>query len=340
MANFPPGKHLNMKINNETKVGILTIVAIGLLITGFNFLKGKDVFSRSTKIYAVFPNLGSLEKSNEVKINGLSIGSVYETEPTDENVTAVVVTISLKRAVNIPRNSVAYINNPLGGLSAASIIIEKGDAGSFLKNGDTINTRLDADMLSGLSSEISPTLAKVRESLDSLNRVFGNINTLFNTETKGNLHATIANLNSSSRSLSQLLDSKNGDLANTLKNVSAITENLKNNNDSISLIISNTKQLTSKLSEVDIKKITDSLEATINSLKSVAQRVSSTDGTIGALINDRKMYDKINDVILSAEILLDDLRTHPKRYVNISVFGKKDKGGALSSPLPKDTLPR
>lgn len=340
MVNFPPGKHLNMKINNETKVGILTIVAVGLLIIGFNFLKNKDVFNRSTKIYAIFPKLGSLEKSNEVKINGLAIGTVYETAPTDKNVTAILVTISLKRDVNIPANSVAYITSPLGGLSSASINIEKGDAANFLKNGDTINTRLDADMLSDLSSEVSPTLAKIRQTLDSLNRVFSNVNTLFNPETKGNLHATIANLSASSQSLNQLLDAKNGDLAHTLKNVSAITDNLKKNNDSISLIISNTKQFTSKLSELDLKKIGDSLEVTISSLKAVAQKVSSTDGTIGALINDRKMYDKINDVILSAEILLDDLRTHPKRYVNLSIFGKKDKGGALSSPLPKDTLPR
>ncbi len=63
-----------MKINNETKVGILTVVALALLIIGFNFLKGKDLFNSTTKIYAVFSKLGSLAKSNEVKINGLTVG--------------------------------------------------------------------------------------------------------------------------------------------------------------------------------------------------------------------------------------------------------------------------
>ena len=67
-----------MKISNETKVGILSIVALTILIVGFNFLKGKDVFNRSDKIYAVFTDLGTLEKSNEVKINGLLIGTVYD----------------------------------------------------------------------------------------------------------------------------------------------------------------------------------------------------------------------------------------------------------------------
>jgi phospholipid/cholesterol/gamma-HCH transport system substrate-binding protein len=68
--------------------------------------------------------------------------------------------------------------------------------------------------------------------------------------------------------------------------------------------------------------------------------LSSTDGTLGALIHDKKLYNKLNDVMLSAEILLDDLRTHPKRYVNLSIFGKKDKGGALNSPIKKDTVPQ
>jgi phospholipid/cholesterol/gamma-HCH transport system substrate-binding protein len=92
-----------MKISNETKVGILTIVALVILIVGFNFLKGKDVFSRSKKIYAVFSELGTLEKSNEVKINGLPIGNVYDKKERDKDVSAVVVTISLTRDINIPK---------------------------------------------------------------------------------------------------------------------------------------------------------------------------------------------------------------------------------------------
>lgn len=337
---FRSGKQFNMKINNETKVGILTIVALGLLIIGFNYLKGKDVFNHSKKIYAIFSNLGALEKSNDVKINGLSVGKVYETEATDKDVTGIKVTISLTRDVNIPVNSVAYITAPLGGLASASIVIEKGDAAEFLKNGDTINTRTDADLLTDLSSAVTPTLAKIRQSLDSLNKVFGNVNTLFNAETKGNLHETIANLDKISSSLNKLLDTDNGSLAKSLNNINSITDNLKKNNDSISSIISNTKQFTQKLSSLDIKQIADSLQSTITLLKATAQKISSPEGTIGSLINDNKLYNKLNDVILSAEILLDDIRAHPKRYVNISVFGKKDKGGALTSPLQKDTLPR
>lgn len=329
-----------MKINKETKVGILTLVALGLLIAGFNFLKGRDVFNRTKKIYAVFDKLGALAKSNEVKINGLTIGSVYDMEETDKNVSGIKVTISLSRDINIPSNSVAYISAPIAGLGSSTILIEKGDATTYLKDGDVINTRIDEGLLGGLTSEVAPTLAKIRNALDSLNRVFGNINKLFDSDTKGNLQSTIANLNTATRSLSQLMDSKNGPVAQTLDNVNSITGNFRKNNDSITAIINNTKRFTDQLSAMDLKQTMDTLQSAIVTLKSTIGKIATNEGSLGALINDRQLYDKLNDVLLSSEILLDDLRTHPKRYVNFSIFGKKDKGGALTSPSKKDTIPQ
>ena len=329
-----------MKIKNETKVGVLTVVALALLIIGFNFLKGKDIFNSTTKVYAVFSKLGSLAKANEVKINGLTVGTVYDMEETDKNVSGIKVTISLTRDVNIPSNSVAYITAPLGGLGSSSIIIEKGDATTYLKDGDVLQTRIDEGLFGGLSAEVSPTLSKIRNSLDSLNRVFGNINTLFDAGAKRNLQHTIANLDMATSSLNKMLDPQTSALASTLNNVNAITGNLKNHNDSITAIVANTKQFTDKLSKLDLQQTMDTLQSAMTQLKATITKISSKDGSLGALINDRQLYDKLNDAILSAEILIDDLRAHPKRYVNLSIFSKKDKGGALTSPLKKDTVPR
>ena len=71
-----------------------------------------------------------------------------------------------------------------------------------------------------------------------------------------------------------------------------------------------------------------------DSLSSIINRVNSTDGSIGALINDKALYNNLNNITRSLNVLLDDLRVHPKRYVNISIFGKKDKGDYLTEPLP------
>ena len=94
-----------MKINNETKVGILTVVSLVLLIVGFNFLKGKNVFSNETHLYAVFSDLGSLRKSNDVKMKGLPVGTIYDYTEIDKNLSGIIVTITMKRDVNIPRDS-------------------------------------------------------------------------------------------------------------------------------------------------------------------------------------------------------------------------------------------
>lgn len=327
-----------MKISNETKVGLLTVIALVILILGFNFLKGKDLFNRTKKIYAVFDQLGTLARSNAVKINGYPIGTVYAFAPIDKNLNGIKVTISLTEDVNIPDNSVAYIAADL--LGSSSIVIEKGNSTVFLKNGDVLKTRQDAGIFGSLSSEAGPTLAKIRASLDSLNKVMGNINKLFDSGTKENLQHTISSLSMAASSLNKMLDPQSSALAKTLQNASSITENLKKNNDSITAVISNAKQFSQKLTELNLEQTMDTLQSAITSLKSTIRKVSSTEGSLGALINDRKLYNKLNDVLLSAEILLDDLRAHPKRYVNLSVFGKKDKGGALSSPSKKDTIPK
>jgi phospholipid/cholesterol/gamma-HCH transport system substrate-binding protein len=327
-----------MKISNETKVGILTVVALVVLILGFNFLKGSDVFKRTTKIYAVFTQLGSLAKSNEVKINGYTVGTVFDMEPVDKNLNGIKVTISLKEDVNIPTNSVAFISAGL--LGGSTISIEKGSAATYLKDGDKINTREDAGFLGNLSSEAGPTMAKIRTSLDSLNVVFTNINKVFDDNTKGNLRQSIANLNMATNSLNKMLDPHTSALASVLNNANSITDNLKRNNDSISAVISNAKQFSQKLTRLELEQTMDSLQIAIGHLKNTIAKISSINGTLGALINDKQLYNKLNDVALSMEILLDDLRAHPKRYVNLSIFGKKDKGGALNSPLKKDTIPK
>ncbi|HRG25396.1 MAG TPA: MlaD family protein [Chitinophagaceae bacterium] len=324
-----------MKISNETKVGILTIVALVILIVGFNFLKGKDVFSRSKKIYAVFKELGTLEKSNEVKINGLPIGNVYDKKERDKDVSAVVVTISLTRDINIPKNSVAYISSSLVGSSY--IIIERGNSTEMMGDGDTLTTRMETGILGDVKAQMNPTMARIRDVLDSLKETLSGVNGMLNMENKAYLKETLHNLSQASNALNGLLDNKNGALAKTLNNAQAMTESLKNNSADITTTIGNAKKVSEKLAALELQPTIDSLNTMISSLKATAAKLNSTDGTLGALMNDRALYDKLNNAILSAEILIDDLRTHPKRYVNLSIFGKKDKTGPLTSPAKKDT---
>lgn len=327
-----------MKISNEVKVGALALAAIVALIFGFKFLKGKDLFNHTPKLYAIFKSVGGLEKSNFVKINGLTVGSVYAMEPADENVTAVKVTLSITEDVNIPANSVAYIEGSL--LGSSNIVIERGNATTKLVDGDKINTKEEAGLLGNLSSEAKPLMSKVKTVADSVTLLLSNLNHILDAGTQRDIQYAIENLKYSTTSLNALIASVGKPLSATLDNMNAITGNLKDQNAQISGILNNANTFTGNLKQLQFQQTIDSLNATISQLHGVVNSMSNPNGSLGALINDRQVYNKLNDVLLSAEILLDDLRVHPKRYVNISVFGKKNKAGELTAPAIKDSIPR
>lgn len=333
-----------MKISNEAKVGVLAIAAILVLVLGFNFLKGKSFFKKQPTLYAHFEKIGSLEKSNMVKINGLPVGTVYNFTPADKEVNGIIVEIHLTRDIDIPRNSVAFIDGALVG--ASFVNIAKGDANAYLQSGDTLNTKLELGLMEDLKTQLAPTIIRVNQTLDSMKIAIGGVNSIFDPATNNNLQTIVARLTISSASLQELLNAQTGALAQSLNNMNSVTGNLAKNNDAITSSIRNVEVTTSNLANARIQETVAALESTITELKSSAaglrstvDKINSNDGTLGALMNDRKLYDQMNRAALGLEILLDDVRLHPKRYVNISVFGGKSKGDAITSPAIKDTVP-
>lgn len=327
-----------MKISNETKVGALTAIAITLLILGFNFLKGKTLFKTGNFIYAKYTDTKGIMVSNGVFINGFQVGSVYDIENADANLSAIVVAIKLKDNYNIPSNSVASIKeNPLGN---ASITISLGDAASYVKSGDTILTSSSAGLLGDVMKKLGPVGDQIKATVGSLDSVLKNINTIFDPATKNNLQDVIANINKttaslvvSSASIQAMLNQQTGAITASMNNVSSFTKNLADNNEKVTRMIGNVEKTTENLSKADIDGTVSQLKSAIETLNGLLAKASSTDGSLGKLLNDKTLYDNLSNTVRSANILMDDLRVHPKRYVNISVFGKKDKTGPLMAPL-------
>src|SRR5690348_12830309 len=104
-----------MKISNETKIGALAAISIALLILGFNFLKGKTLFEHNTRMYVVFDKVEGLVKSNPVTINGLQVGKVADLHELDKNVSGILVSIDLTKDVNIPKNSLVFVDKAIFG---------------------------------------------------------------------------------------------------------------------------------------------------------------------------------------------------------------------------------
>lgn len=320
-----------MKISNETKVGVLAAVAITLLILGFNFLKGRNLLEKKNTIYAVFQKVESLSTSDPVKINGLQVGIVSDIEEKDENLTGIIVSIHITKSVNIPDNSFATINaNPLG---STTVNIFKGTSQSFLDEGDTLQTNPSLGLLDEIKGTLSPTMGQVNGTLKSVDSLVEQLGTTLDPKTRTNLQSVIANLSTASASLTTLLNTQHGALAATLNNMSSVTGNLKNNNDSINRIIGNVETMTRKFSDLDLQKTLAKLESAVDNLNQTLKKINSNEGTLGLLMNDPKLYNNLNSTTNSLNVLLQDVRLHPKRYVNVSVFGKKDKTAPLMQPV-------
>ncbi len=335
-----------MKISNEAKVGMLAIAAILVLVIGFTFLKGSTIFSKQPTFYAKFKTLGTLQKSNEVKINGLAVGTVFALAPIDEEVNGILVEIHLTRDIKIPKGSIAFIDAPLIGIGASFINIQKSPSNEYHVPGDTITTRLDSGMFEDMKTQLKPTMQRVNETLDSLKMAIGSFNSILDPRTNNNLQTLIARLTITSAHIEQLTNAQTGALAKSLENINSVSSNLARNNDAISSSIRNVEITTGNLANARIKEAVVALEGTIAELRSAVggikgsiDKINSPNGTLGAMINDRKLYDQLNKAALSLEILLDDVRVHPKRYVNVSLIGGKGKPDPLTSPAIKDTVP-
>jgi phospholipid/cholesterol/gamma-HCH transport system substrate-binding protein len=141
-----------------------------------------------------------------------------------------------------------------------------------------------------------------------------------------------------SESLRKIVDVQNGSLARSLQNMEKFTSNLNDNNAQLDSIINNTQLLTRNLSAINLKQTMDSLQIAINNFKTGAEKINSKDGSLGLLLNDKTLYHNLESTSDKLNILLDDIRVHPRRYLNISVFGKKDKGNYLTAPLIDDSI--
>lgn len=292
-------------LSKEIKIGATFIISIALLYIGVNFLKGSNVFSHDNTYYMVVSNAGGVAPSSVINTNGYQVGTVTNVKYDYSAPNRIVVTLRVNESLRIPKGSRAYlINELLGGVSVDLRLSTNTD---YYAEGDTIESGTAHGLTGEIEHVMLPQINAMMPKIDSLITSLGTIAASPHiTQSLQQAELLATKLNTTADALNQLLRKDVPKLMNTLQSAGNDLE-----------------KITSELSETDYKETMDRINSTISNLYTLSETLNSDSGTVGRLLNDTAFYNRLNGVCTNAELLIEDIKQHPSRYINISVFGRK-----------------
>ncbi len=306
-----------MKISREIKTAILVIASILLFIWGYSFLKGRDLFTNYKTFFVQYDNVEGLQNSAPVTINGLVVGKVSKIDFLN-NTGKVQVVLQIKSSFPFSKSSIAYIYEP-GLIGGKQIMITPNfEDKSVAENGVTLQGGMVPGLTTLVAQKLTPLQDKVEKMVVSADKLLTNVNSILDAKTKEHLKSSIANLDETlaefkvaSGNVNEMLAENKGKINSTMANVNKVSGNFAKISDSIA--------------KVNIGATVKKLEKTLASVDLIMSDVQAGKGTLGKLAKDETLYTNFAKTSKELELLLQDLRLNPTRYVNVSLFGKKNK---------------
>lgn len=327
-----------MKISREVRIGFVVILTLSIAVWGFNWLKGNNIFVKSREYYAVYTNVGGLSTSSPVLVNGFQVGAVSDIQLMKDHPGLVLVTFKItNKGFKFPRDSEAKLASPslLGGKVIEIMIGDSMNGNSlvYAKPGDTLFTRYELDLQGQVNAMVAPLKIKVENLLSNIDSILIPIQTILNDQTArklaeglGRIPAIIANLERITYKIDTLISSEKNKLSRIFSNVESISANLKNNNDKISSILDNVEEITDSLAKSNFKKAIANATSILQKIDNIVTKIDNGEGTLGALINDDKLYLEIDSAARNLNFLVDDIGQNPERYIHFSLIHINKKG--------------
>jgi phospholipid/cholesterol/gamma-HCH transport system substrate-binding protein len=295
----------------EVKVGIMVFTAIFVLYFGLNFLKGIDIFSPVDYYYGRYENVGGLVPSCPVFVKGFKVGQVEQVKYDFSKKESFVVKISVSKDIKLPKGTkIELYDDGLMGGKAIQLIYEPIMASQSMHSpGDTIKSIVGIGLMAQVSGSLMPKIESISTQADSLLRsvrvLVENKNL---TKSLSSIERTTADLAVSSSQLKKMMSN---DMPRILGDVNVITSDFK--------------QISGNLKKIDYAATFASINHTISNLSLITDKMNSSEGTIGMLLNNKDLYINLSNTAASSDKLLIDLQKNPKRYVHFSLFGSKEK---------------
>ena len=319
-----------MKIRREFLIGVLVVVSIVLLYFGLSYLKGVNLFQKQQKFYGVYDNAAGLQTSNPVILNGYKIGIVKSVRLHDDGSGRILVEVLLRDAnLNIPEDTKLEIYDAdLFGGKAIQVLL--GQSTELALDKDTLQTSISLGLAESVKQEIEPLKQKSVQLFASVDTLISNIRRVLNkeqtqdlTEVFDNLKNTISNLESTSYELNGILSNNKGKLGTIFENVSAITANLRSNNDELTNAIKNASLITDSLAKINLTGTLRKVDHALVGVNKITEQINSGEGSLGKLIQSDSLHNEVVQASHSLDLLLNDMRVNPKRYLSFSLIGGK-----------------
>jgi len=320
-----------MKKNRNLIIGIVFVFGIALIYWGINYLKGLDIFTMSKTYYVEYPNVNGLLSASPVLISGYKVGQVQDISLKKDYSGYLEVKFNITEKIDIPENSIVRIESA-DLLGTRSIVIELGSSEKIAKPGHFFKGEIERSLREEVSMEMLPLKVKIESLLSSFDSVLVIVQYLFNEETREDIEKsfesirqTVNNLERASSTIDTLLRAQQYRLSNIFANIESITLNIRNNNKQIANIIKNFSELSDTLLAANIKSTFYNLDKVMSDMQSITHKIKKGEGSMGLLLQDDSLYNNLQKASAELELLLEDMKNNPNRYLHFSVFGRKKK---------------
>jgi phospholipid/cholesterol/gamma-HCH transport system substrate-binding protein len=312
-----------MKISSEVKIGIIVTIAIAATIWGLNYLKGRNLLTSVDHYSAVFSEIGGLEKNSKIFIHGYRVGQVGEIIFNSQEGGSLIVNIEIRKDFDIPLNStiVLYDADFMG---TKALQIELSDSDIYHTPGDTLRTRIKSGLVQQLEEQLLPVRDKAESMIVTIDSLISAMQYVFDRESMDHIKASLRSLEHSLSGIEGMVGN-DGKLTLMISHLESITQNLKQHNQQLAAAMSNLESITDSIAKSELKSTINNTNLTLQQTHQILEKINNGEGTIGMLVNNDTLYHNIEALSKELDLLLKDLQANPKKYINVSVFGRADK---------------
>ncbi|MFK8059223.1 MAG: MlaD family protein [Polaribacter sp.] len=307
-------------MSRELKTGIVALIIIAISIWGFNYLKGKNLFHGNTRYFNVeYSQIGGLTRSSAVTINGLKVGKVQSIkfDQSPEKRGHLIVRFSIQDEFQFSNQSVVKIYSP-SPLSPSNLAIIPSYEGETAVTEDTLEGEIESSLFTSIGERLDPLQSKLENVIVSADSLFKNVNNILDLKTQNSIKRSVKTFENT--------------LAEVKRTMLSINNVIDSTSTELKITVTNTKNITDKLSKVsdtlanaNIGAIIKKAEATLDASNALLKGINSGKGTLGKLVTDEKLYNNLTTMSKELEKLLEEMKLNPKRFVHFSLFGKKAK---------------